>query len=278
MGGNREQDRPTSSRDTHPGGERRPWEGYSRQNRQSPDYGSAGGQYTSRVGPDQDPYTEDEGAYAGARSRSFGGQGNYNQGVQRDWERDGRGSGGGYGQVGGRRERAADEGGYSRASRHGDQPAYGQGGFGEEHDWGREQGDHGQYGESRRGRESAASDMSQYAYGAGSQNYGQTVSGDEGRRGQDHSHRFDPDYQEWRQAQASKYDADYRLWRENQLRQYDEDYSKWRKERHDKFSADFTDWRTKRQSSPGGAGQTGQKSSEDAAGAASPDRGKDPTT
>ncbi len=128
MAGQRDQDRWKPNQESQSDSERRPWEGYRRQTRQAPDYGSAGGQYTSRVGPDQNPYTEDEGAYAGVRNRSYSGQGNYNPGIERDWEREGRGSAGGYGQVGGRRQQARDEGGYSRGSRQDGDRFYGQGG------------------------------------------------------------------------------------------------------------------------------------------------------
>lgn len=235
MADQRDQDRWKPNHESQSDGERRPWEGYRRQTRQAPDYGSAGGQYTSRVGPDQNPYTEDEGAYAGVRNRSYSGQGNYNQGVERDWEREGRGSAGGYGQVGGRRQQAQDEGGYSRGSRQGGERSYGQGGYGEERDWGRDRGDHDN-----------PSDARQYAYGPGSQSYGQAVSGYQGDQagGSGGSARHDPDYHHWRQEQVRKYDDDYRTWRESQMKQHDDDYAKWRKERSDKFGNDFADWKS----------------------------------
>ena len=247
MAGNSDEERATTRQDNRPEGDRRPWEGYRRRGAQAPDYGSAGGQYTSRVGPDQNPYTEDEGAYAGARNRSYQGQGNYNQGIQDDWEREGRGGGGGYGQVGGSREQPRDQGGYSTASRGPEGGRYyGQGGHGEERDWGRDRGDFGQYGQSRFAQDPGAPpDAGQLAYGPGSQSYGQAVTN---RRGADPGpHHGDPDYQEWRREQARKYDEDYESWRESQLKRHDDDYSRWRKERRDKFGGDFDKWRTEGQ-------------------------------
>jgi hypothetical protein len=224
--------------------ERRPWEGYGARTAQTPDYGSAGGQYTARIGPDQDPYTRDEGAYAGAHPDD-------EDGVWDD-ERSGRGRGG-YGQVGGRREQARDEGGYSRASRRGS-GGYGQGGYGEERGWGRDRG--GAQTGYWPGNPPASN---QLAYGPNAQNYGQAVEpgygshgrsyGTDGREaGQGDAH--DRDYGEWRREQGRRYDEDYGAWRERQMRQHDDDYAAWRRERRDRFGADFSDWRSKRPADP----------------------------
>jgi hypothetical protein len=83
-------------------------------------------------------------------------------------------------------------------------------------------------------------------YGGGSQsgNYGVERGDDRyGRQGygqsgwqQDHEggqHRFDPDYQQWR---------------EEQIRNLDEDYRTYRQERYKKFSAEFDSWRKNRAS------------------------------
>lgn len=229
--------------------ERRPWEGYRARRAQAPDFGSAGGQYSSRVGPDQDPYTRDEGAYFGARPEDGQDPDDW-----RDWdERAGRGRGG-YGQVGGSRETARDEGGYSRASRVGGRRHHGQGGYGEERQWGR---DRGSYGPAGYGPGNPP-DAGQLAYGPNSQNYGQPVEPGYGRRnrgygtdgvaaGQGQAEgRHDPDYSQWRQDQARKYDEDYGSWRESQLRRHDDDYETWRKERRDKFGQTFAEWRAQR--------------------------------
>lgn len=247
MSGHRDQNRWSDHWEGREGGERCPWEGYRRREEQAPDYGSAGGQYFSRVGPDQDPYSADEGAYAGARNRDYGGQGNYNPGrfgeaAQQDWEREGRGGRGGYGQVGGHRETARDEGGYSRGSRYGGQRHVGQGGYGEEQDWGRDRGDFNQYGQGGfRAAGGYPAESGQSAYGPGSQGYGQTVDDHAGGHEQ-----HDSDYRRWRSDQARRYDEDYGSWRESQLRQHDDDYSKWRSERREKFGKDFSDWSSSR--------------------------------
>ncbi|MGE0667978.1 MAG: hypothetical protein AB7O49_15585 [Sphingomonadales bacterium] len=258
MAGDRDHDRWSSHQESRQGGERRPWEGYRRRSSQAPDYGSAGGQYTSRVGPDQNPYTEDEGAYAGARNRSYHGEGNYNQGVQHDWERDGRGQRGGYGQVGGEREQARDEGGYSRASRGGEGRYYGQGGHGEERDWGRDRGDFGQYGESRFDH-GYPPDAGQLAYGSGSQNYGQTV-GDYGGS-DDGPHHDDTEYRDWRREQPRRYDQDYGSWRESQLRRHDDDYAEWRQQRQEGHGSDPEGWRTSKDASTKPGAATGSSGS-----------------
>ncbi len=273
MGNYRDQDRWHPSQENGGSGERRPWEGYGPRNRQAPDYGSAGGQYTSRVGPDQDPYTEDEGAYAGVRNRAYGGQGNYNQSGQRDWEREGRGGAGGYGQVGGQREQAQDEGRYSRGSRRGGQRFYGQGGYGEEQDWGRDRGDHDR---------GVPPDASQLAYGPGSQNYGQAVGNYQGAsnyaqsgRGSHSPDRGDSD-DNWESQQlnygalgpvssgqraqstgygqgaqqgheGSQFDPDYHNWRQEQARKYDEDYGSWRETQLKQHDEDYGKWRKERQ-------------------------------
>ncbi len=271
MPGHRDQNHWSDHKEDREGGERRPWEGYRPRGKQAPDYGSAGGQYFSRVGPDQDPYTPDEGAYAGVRNRDYGGQGNYDperygQASQHDWEREGRGGRGGYGQVGGRRETARDEGGYSRGSRYGGQRHVGQGGYGEEQNWGRDRGDFSQYGQG--GFDPARGnppDSQQLAYGPGSQSYGQALDdhdagGQHGYGQHDHG-QHDTDYRRWRSDQARKYDEDYGSWRESQLRQHDDDYSKWKSERREKFGKDFSDWNSSRSQSSASSQNQGQSGS-----------------
>ncbi len=274
MGGQRDQDPNRWDRNQRNDDERRPWEGYRSRSQQQSDYGSAGGQYSSRVGPDQDPYSADEGAYFGA-GRGYREDPEHDPGARRSpeagrWEgwdeRSGRGRAG-YGQVGGRRETARDEGGYSRGSRQGGRHHYGQGGYGEEQEWGR---DRGQYGQPGWGQGNPP-DTGQLAYGPNAQNYGQQVSPGYGPRGRSYGTdgieagqgrqdiHHDPEYREWRREQARKYDEDYDAWRETQLKGHDEDYDRWRRERQDKFGESFSEWRDKRQTPDLSAGDREDK-------------------
>lgn len=47
----------------------------------------------------------------------------------------------------------------------------------------------------------------------------------------DPSHRFDPDYHEWRAEQMRQLDKDYALWRQERYRKFAEEFETWRRQR-----------------------------------------------
>lgn len=49
--------------------------------------------------------------------------------------------------------------------------------------------------------------------------------------GDDTSHRFDPDYQEWRAEQMRQLDRDYALWRQERYRKFADEFDTWRRQR-----------------------------------------------
>lgn len=81
----------------------------------------------------------------------------------------------------------------------------------------------------------------------GGSQYGSSQSDPE--RGQ--HHRFDPDYQQWR---------------EEQIRNLDNDYHSYRQERYRKFSDEFGTWRKNRESAGGASGTSQDTSSKDLSG------------
>lgn len=105
-------------------------------------------------------------------------------------------------------------------------------------------------------------------YGAerGDDRYGRQGYGQSGWQ-QDHEggqqHRFDPDYQQWR---------------EEQIRNLDDDYRTYRQERYRKFSDEFDSWRRNRQSTSqrqGGTTGFGQPGTEDTGAAETGTIGRD---
>lgn len=228
---------------------RRPWEGYrGSDDKQVEDYGSAGGQYSTPNGPDQNPYNDEEEdrrrfsrdqgeqysrSWEEERAPRYRGDRDYDQ--RQQWSDRGQGAGGytaggQYGQVGSVREEPRDQGGYSKASHYnegGNRRGYGQGGF----------------QQSRYGQEMDQSG----GYGAGGYaGYGSPAQ--DQASGQQH----DPEYAQWRRDQGRKYDDDYKSWREAQLKSHDDDYENWRKERHEQFGQSFNEWRQKRETTEAG--------------------------
>lgn len=47
----------------------------------------------------------------------------------------------------------------------------------------------------------------------------------------DPTHRFDPDYHEWRAEQMRQLDKDYALWRQERYRKFAEEFETWRRQR-----------------------------------------------
>lgn len=233
---------------------RRPWEGYrGRDDKQVEDFGSAGGQYSTPNGPDQNPHNDEEEFRRSSRdqgeqySRSWEQEraprdrGGRDQGRGRErgrdqqWSDRGQGAGGytagsQYGQVGAEREEPRDRGGYSRAGQYnegGSRRHSGQGGF-EQDRYGQDMNEGGGYG---------AGGYTGYGSPAQDQSSGQ---------------QHDPEYAQWRRAQSRKYDDDYNSWREAQLKSHDDDYANWRKERHEQFGQSFSEWCQKRESTEAG--------------------------
>jgi hypothetical protein len=247
---------------------RRPWEGYrASDDKQVEDYGSAGGQYSTPNGPDQNPYNDEEEfrrssgeqySRSWEQERAPRDRGGRDQGRGRErgqnqqWSDRGQGAGGytargQYGQVGAEREESRDLGGYSRSGQYnegGSQRRSGQGGFGQDMD---ESGGYGAAGYAGYG--SPAQDQSS---------------------GQQH----DPEYAQWRRDQSRKYDDDYKSWRDAQLKSHDDDYANWRKERHEQFGQSFSEWRQKRETTEAGGQakdeQSGQSSAKQSPSSGSP--------
>lgn len=63
----------------------------------------------------------------------------------------------------------------------------------------------------------------------GRQGYGQSGWQQDHERGQ--QHRFDPDYQQWREEQIRNLDDDYRTYRQERYRKFSEEFDAWRKKR-----------------------------------------------
>ncbi|MES2207588.1 MAG: hypothetical protein V4525_12460 [Pseudomonadota bacterium] len=61
--------------------------------------------------------------------------------------------------------------------------------------------------------------------------------GEQNNESNQHAHRFDPDYHQWREEQVRKLDSDYHSWREERYKKFADEFNEWRETRS-KQSAD----------------------------------------
>ncbi len=67
----------------------------------------------------------------------------------------------------------------------------------------------------------------------------------------DPTHRFDPDYQEWRSEQMRQLDKEYALWRQERYRKFAEEFDTWRRQRFSGVSAGATSAASSAAADPG---------------------------